>query len=49
MHAKYTVCLAILVLAAGDSLRGYQINHWFLDLVPMETAKEILAEVFWIS
>jgi len=43
------VCLAILVLVAGDSLRGYQINYWFQDLVQMETAKEILAEVFGIS
>jgi len=49
MHAKYMVCLAILVLVAGDSLRGYQINYWFQDLVQMETAKEILAEVFGIS
>jgi len=33
MHAKYMVLLAILVLVAGDSLREYQINYWFLDLV----------------
>jgi hypothetical protein len=49
MHAKYRVCLAILVLVAGDSLRGYQINYRFLDPVQMETANEILAEVFRIS
>jgi hypothetical protein len=49
MHAKYMVRLATLVLVAGDRLRGYQINYRFLDPVQMEKAKEILAEVFWIS